>query len=135
MGRLLRRPRHTLGFDVHARVCDRLLLGAGGYLVDDRRDFGVVSGSVINGDDYFTARFYGAYDLCENVVLNFRIENGIHSSSNPLACDQRFEFELALSRFKDLKGQTFYLCRQRVWLNRCTLCIGVILGKRRGRRK
>ncbi len=73
--RLLRRPRHTLGFDINSRVCDRLLLGAGSYLVDDRKDFGVRAGGVVQGDNYFTARFYGIYTLSEKVALSFRIEN------------------------------------------------------------
>ena len=81
--RLLRRPSHTFGFDVNAKVCERLLLGVGGYLIDDRMDFGVrPHGDPIQGENYFTTRVYGAYTLCENVELNFRIEN---------ASDEKYE--------------------------------------------
>ena len=74
--RLLRRPHHTLSFDINAQLCERLLLGFGGHLVNDRKDVGFqLPFGTVEGDNYFTARVYGNYTLSEKVALSFRVEN------------------------------------------------------------
>ncbi|MEO0448280.1 MAG: TonB-dependent receptor, partial [Verrucomicrobiota bacterium] len=83
--RLLRRPRHTLGFDLQTRPTDRLQLGMGGYWVEDRVDIDPVTFGRIPGDDYFLARFYGSYDLIEAVQLKLSIENAFDEEYEEIA--------------------------------------------------
>lgn len=73
--RLLRRPSHTFGFDLHTRVTDRLTLGVGGYLIQDRLDVDAFTFATIVGDDYFLGRIYGNLNLMENVDVHLRVEN------------------------------------------------------------
>ncbi len=83
--RLLRRPRHTLGFDLNAQVLDRLTLGAGGYWIDDRLDLDPATFETIPGDDYFLARFYGNYALNDDFDLFFRVENAFDLDYDEIA--------------------------------------------------
>lgn len=73
--RLLRRPEHTLSFDVNTLLADRLRLGMGGYWIQNRLDVDPLTFATIDGDDYFLARFYGSLEVTKNVELNLRVEN------------------------------------------------------------
>ncbi len=83
--RLVRRPTHTLGFDVHTLVFDRLTLGAGGYWLDDRLDIDAATFETISGDDYFIARFYTNYAVHQNFDLFFRVENAFDMEYEEIA--------------------------------------------------
>jgi len=74
--RLLRRPEHTLGFDVFSRWCDgRLTVGLGGYHLQNRLDLDAQTFSTIDGDDFFVARLYGACQVTDFLEINLRVEN------------------------------------------------------------
>ena len=83
--RLLRRPKHTLGFDLNWTPIERLTLGMGGYWVADRTDIDPVSFETIMGDDYFLGRIYGNYTVHENVDLSFRVENAFDEDYDEVA--------------------------------------------------
>lgn len=83
--RLLRRPEHTLGFNVDWSPTQRLTLGMGGYWLQDRKDIDPVSFATIDGDDYFVARFYGSFSLCENAELSLRVENAFDEDYDEVA--------------------------------------------------
>lgn len=83
--RLLRRPEHTLGFDVNWSPSERLTLGMGGYWLKDRTDIDPVSFATIAGDDYFIARFYGTFSLRENIDLSLRVENAFDADYEEVA--------------------------------------------------
>lgn len=83
--RLVRRPEHTLGFDLHSNwLEERLTLGVGGYAIQNRTDIrsGVFPTTYIDGDDYFLARAYAAYDVSENLSLHLRLENALDERYN-----------------------------------------------------
>ena len=67
--------RHTLGFDIHRQICDSVLIGFGGYLVNDRLDVDADTFATIEGENYFVARVYGRIAITEDVDLNLRVEN------------------------------------------------------------
>lgn len=83
--RLLRRPRHTLSFDVHTTIGEKLTIGAGVYWLDDRLDLDPVSFVTIPGDDYFIARFYGNLSINDNLDLHVRIENAFDETYEEVA--------------------------------------------------
>lgn len=75
--RLLRRPEHSLGFDLQTRWLDhRLTLGLGGYAIQNRTDVAAsFPWNTIDGDDYFVARAYGSYAVTDNLTVLLRLEN------------------------------------------------------------
>ncbi len=73
--RLLRRPEHTLSFDINNTFADRFTLGFGGYWIQNRHDIDPVTYATITGDDYLKARIYGDLDVTDNIEVNLRIEN------------------------------------------------------------
>ena len=73
--RLLRRPRHTLGFDVRMRLTDRFGAGFGMHLVRDSKDIHAQTFDTVSGDDYFVGRLFAQYQHNENLRLHLRIEN------------------------------------------------------------
>lgn len=83
--RLLRRPAHTLGFDLNSNLTDKLLLGVGGYWIDDRLDIDPVTFSTIAGDDYFLARAYANYEVCPGFDLHLRVENAFDQEYQEIA--------------------------------------------------
>jgi len=72
---LIRRPKHTLGFDVNTMIGDRLTLGLGGQLVEDRLDVDAVTYLTIPGDSYFIGRVYGAFQVNDNIQTHLSVEN------------------------------------------------------------
>jgi vitamin B12 transporter len=83
--KLLRRPEHTLGFNVNWSPSERLTLGMGGYWLQDRSDIDPESYATIEGDNYFIARLYGSFSLCENAAVNLRIENAFDEDYDEVA--------------------------------------------------
>ncbi len=73
--RLVRRPTHTLGFDLNTQLCDRFTVGMGGYWLNDRLDIDATTFETITGDDYFIARFYTNLAVNEDLDVFFRVEN------------------------------------------------------------
>jgi outer membrane cobalamin receptor len=72
---LLRRPKHTLGFDVNTLIADRLTVGVGGQLIEDRLDIDPVSFLPVTGDSYFLGRAYGALQITEDIQAHLSVEN------------------------------------------------------------
>jgi outer membrane cobalamin receptor len=73
--RLLRRPKHALGFDVHAPFGNRLTLGLGGQLIADRLDIDPASYQTIPGDSYFLGRAYASLRVTERCEAQVSVEN------------------------------------------------------------
>lgn len=83
--RLLRRPTHTLGFDVNTNLCEKLTVGMGGYWLNDRLDIDPVSFATIAGDDYFVARFYTNLAVNDDLDVFFRVENAFDEDYEEIA--------------------------------------------------
>lgn len=83
--RLLRRPKHTLAFDVNTTFGDKLTLGAGAYWLDNRVDLDPTTFTTIPGDDYFVTRFYGNLNVCEDLDVYFRVENAFDEKYDEVA--------------------------------------------------
>jgi vitamin B12 transporter len=83
--RLLRRPRHTVAFDVHTTFGEKLTIGAGAYWLDDRLDLDPAVFTTIPGDDYIVARFYGNLKISERLDLHVRIENAFDEEYDEVA--------------------------------------------------
>ncbi len=73
--RLLRRPKHTFGFDVNTRIADRLTVGVGGQLIEDRLDINPVTYLPVNGDSYFLGRVYSALQITDTIQAHLTVEN------------------------------------------------------------
>jgi vitamin B12 transporter len=83
--RLLRRPKHTAGFDVNTVLFDRLTIGVGGQYLEDRLDVDPVSFAPIVGDDYFVGRVYGDLQVNDHTDVHLSIENVADEEYNVIA--------------------------------------------------
>lgn len=83
--RLLRCPEHAVSFDLRTLwLDDRLTLGFGGYAIQNRTDNDGQFGGTIDGDDYFVARAYAAFEVTESLELQARLENAFDEEYDEL---------------------------------------------------
>lgn len=73
--RLLRRPSHSATANVWHDFGGGFSAGAGASWVAGREDVHARTFGTIDGEDYFVARLYGAWDINEQLSLTARIEN------------------------------------------------------------
>ncbi len=73
--RLLRRPRHSATANFWHDFGGGISAGAGASWVAGREDVHAQTFGTIDGEDYFIARLYGAWDINEKLTVTVRVEN------------------------------------------------------------
>ena len=73
--RLLRRPRHSAAANLWHDFGRGLRAGTGASWVAGREDVHASTFGTIDGEDYFVARLYGAWEINEQLTFTARIEN------------------------------------------------------------
>lgn len=81
---LLRRPRHSLGADLHESFGSAWIVGAGGAYVGHRPDVDARSFATVDDPGYTVVRIYASCQLTSRLALKARVENALDRRYEPV---------------------------------------------------